>query len=98
MKRMDKNIGLAVATMMVMMLLIATVVESASPTEKITMIELVTNHHAASSFPRKMMRNGKGNGVCPIIGRPCNPEYGGCGPFSDTCACYTAGHCGDFVG
>ncbi|KAA0044337.1 hypothetical protein E5676_scaffold655G00620 [Cucumis melo var. makuwa] len=94
MKSMNRNIG-AAATMMVMMLLIATVVESASPTEK--MIKLVTDHHAAGSFPRKMMRNGKGNGVCPITGWPCNPAYG-CGPFSDSCACYTAGHCGDFVG
>ncbi|KAA0044336.1 hypothetical protein E5676_scaffold655G00610 [Cucumis melo var. makuwa] len=93
---MNKNMG-AEATMMVMMLLIATVVESAaSPTEK-AMIELVTDHHAASSFPRKMMRNGKGNGVCPIRGWPCIPAFG-CGPLSGVCACYTSGYCGDYVG
>lgn len=95
MESMKKNIGLA-AMMMVMMLMIATVADSASPTEK-TVIELITNRRGANSlFPRKMMKNGRGNGVCLILGWPCNPSYG-CGPFSDSCACYTAGFCGDYV-
>ncbi|KGN52763.1 hypothetical protein Csa_014543 [Cucumis sativus] len=83
-----------VATVVVVMVafMIATLADSATiATENVAAGVLVDG--GSHAFPRKnVVKNGE-NGVCLVKGKACKSHK----DCPSDCACYTAGHCGDWV-
>ncbi|KAA0044338.1 hypothetical protein E5676_scaffold655G00630 [Cucumis melo var. makuwa] len=94
MESKKNSTGLSVATVVVMMVvfMIATLADSTITTENVASGAVVNG--GSHAFPRKnIMKNGDQNGVCLVKGKACKSHK----DCPSNCACYTAGHCGDWV-
>lgn len=81
---MESKMKTGLVAMVLMIFMIATLADSA-----VTVGVMVDG--GMYYFPRKLSG---GNGVCLVKDKPCK-THEDCPP---DCACYTAGHCGDWVG